>query len=477
MPQGFFILIYIERDIFMKKIQISDMTLTYKGNGLSFKEKIEIVRQLSHLNVDCIEIPVIENARVDTLFIRTVSSFVKNSILSVCAGMTIEGVELAAAALSCAEKARIKIAIPISTVGMEYDCHLKPPKVIELIAELINKATEKCKDVEFCALDATRADPDFLIQTIETALTAGANAVTVCDNAAEMLPDEFSEFINMLIRNIPSLSDVIFGVACDDNIGMAAASEILAAKAGATMLKTSVEGNAASFITVTEILKNCPQRTGLSSGIKYTELRRGTKQIEWILGSSQNNISAAIAESGEGPALDKNDEPSVIIDAVRKLGYELSDEDYGKVCEEFRRVAEKKTVTSRELDAIVASVALQVPPTYKLISYVINNGNIISASAQIKLSHNDDELTGIGIGDGPIDASFRTIEQIVGHHYELDDFQIQSVTEGREAMGSALVRLREGGKLYSGNGISTDIIGASIRAYINALNKIVYEEA
>ena len=158
------------------------------------------------------------------------------------------------------------------------------------------------------------------------------------------------------------------------------------------------------------------------------------------------------------------------------MGYDLSEDDNAKVYEEFLRVAAKKSVGSKELEAIVASVALQVEPTYKLVSYVINNGNIIPASAQIRVSKGDMVIDGVCIGDGPIDAAFLAIEQIIGHHYELDDFQIQSVTEGKEAMGSALVKLRSGGKLYSGNGISTDIIGASIRAYINAVNKIVYEE-
>ena len=155
----------------------------------------------------------------------------------------------------------------------------------------------------------------------------------------------------------------------------------------------------------------------------------------------------------------------------------MSEEDYAKVYDEFKRVAAKKSVGSKELEAIVASTALQVAPTYKLISYVINNGNIISASAQITLEKDGKEIAGIAIGDGPVDASFRAVEQIIGHHFELDDFQIQSVTEGREAVGSAIVRLRHDGKLYSGNGISTDIIGSSIRAYINAVNKIVHEEA
>ena len=173
--------------------------------------------------------------------------------------------------------------------------------------------------------------------------------------------------------------------------------------------------------------------------------------------------------------MDEKDDQETVISAVTKLGYDLSEEDQKKVYEEFLRVAKKKNVTSKELDAIVASAALQVPATYKLISYVVNNGNIISASAQITLEKDEKQMQGICVGDGPVDAAFRAIDQIIGHHYELDDFQIQSVTEGKEAMGSALVKLRADGKLYSGNGISTDIIGAGIRAYLNAVNKIVYE--
>jgi 2-isopropylmalate synthase len=140
-------------------------------------------------------------------------------------------------------------------------------------------------------------------------------------------------------------------------------------------------------------------------------------------------------------------------------------------------VSEKKVIGAKELDAIVASAAMQVPPTYRLRSYVTNSSNVMSASAQIELEKEGRLLQGISLGDGPIDAAFLAIERILGHHFELDDFQIQSVTEGREAMGEALVKLRSEGKLYAGRGISTDIIGASIRAYISALNKICYEEA
>ena len=148
-----------------------------------------------------------------------------------------------------------------------------------------------------------------------------------------------------------------------------------------------------------------------------------------------------------------------------------------KVYEAFKRIASKKEqVSTKELDAIIASAALQVPPTYKLDSFVITSGNTISATAHIKLMKNDKCIEGVSMGDGPIDAAFVAIENITGCHYELDDFQLQSVTEGREAVGQTVVKLRSGGKVYSGKGISTDIVAAGIQAYLSAQNKIVYED-
>ena len=241
----------------------------------------------------------------------------------------------------------------------------------------------------------------------------------------------------------------------------------------------AVGTNAVPLEIFAEMVKNCGNSFGFSSDIKYTQLHRIIKQINWVIENSKNGKNAvSSAEANDGNIiLDKSDSIDTVMTAVIKLGYDLGEEDKSKVYEEFKRVAEKKNVGVKELDAIVASVALQVPATYKLISYIVNNGNIISSSAQITLEKDGAECQGISMGDGPIDAAFHAIEQIIGTHYELDDFQIQSVTEGKEAMGSALVKLRANGKLYSGNGISTDIIGASIKAYLSAVNKIVYEEA
>ena len=196
-----------------------------------------------------------------------------------------------------------------------------------------------------------------------------------------------------------------------------------------------------------------------------------------VLTIEGGRIQGVALDDAPGVCLDSSDSISEVIQVVHQLGYDLSEEDNARVYEAFRRVAEKKHfVGTKELDAIIASAAMQVPSTYKIQNYVINSGNIITATANILIEKDGIQMRGVGIGDGPIDAAFQAIEKIIGHHYELDDFQIQTVTEGRDAMGSAIVKLRSGGRVYSGNGISTDIIGASIRAYISALNKIAYEE-
>ncbi len=459
----------------MRRIGIADATLCRADNAFSFKEKIDIARQLEKLDGDVIELPEIQNARIDTLLIKTISTFVKKNTISVAAGMSIESVENAAVALSTAAHPRIRIELPTSPVSMEYVCHKKPDKMLAWIEKVVSLAKEKCNSVEFCALDASRAEPAFLHTVIKTAIAAGADEITLCDDAGEMLPDDFAAFVKNIIEDIT----VPVNVRCNNQNSMACANAIMAVRAGASGVKTAVGDTGVSLEHFADMVKNCGNRYGFYSDIRYTELHRTVKQISWVLSnakSAKGSVTSAVIDD-EPLHLDVNDDKDTVTAAVIKLGYDLSEEDKSLVYQEFLRVAEKKRVGAKELEAIVASVALQVPPTYELINYVVNSGNIISTSAQITLRKDGKDLPGISIGDGPIDAAFSAIGQIIGYRYELDDFQIQAVTEGTEAMGSALVKLRFEGKLYSGNGISTDIIGAGIRAYINAVNKIVYEEA
>jgi 2-isopropylmalate synthase len=214
--------------------------------------------------------------------------------------------------------------------------------------------------------------------------------------------------------------------------------------------------------------------------VRTTVMKRITGQIAWMCQTGRSKTSPfdnGVQEDDGGIYLTSHDDLAAVMKVASRLGYDLSEEDGAKVYDAFHVIAAKKEkVGAKELDAIVASAAMQVPPTYTLDSYVVTSGNTVSATANLKLIRQDKPISGVSLGDGPIDAAFLAIEQITGHHYELDDFQIQSVTEGREAMGQTVVKLRSEGKVYSGRGISTDIVGASILAYINALNKIVYEE-
>lgn len=455
----------------MKQIKIADITLSGVNTALSFKQKLEIARKLERLGVDAIELPEIGSSKADTLLVRTASSFVKNSVLSVAATSSVESVERAAEALSSAARPRIRVELPMSAAVMEYSLHKKQDKMCDYVRKMVEKAKSLCDDVEFTAADATRGEEEFLKQAVKTAVDAGAGIVTICDDAGILLPDDFAAFVTRVTQDI----DAAVGVQCNNKNSVAVAAAILAIKNGAGYVKTSVDADVTPLRAFGAMLASIRENYGISSAIRSTELHRTIDQIDWIIsGKTQTASSREIID--DGLKLDINDTVDTVRDHVEKLGYDLSHEDIEKVYEEFRRIARKKKVGIKELDAIVASSALQVPSTYTLESYVINSGNIITSSAQITLNKDGKSMTGISVGDGPIDASFLAMEQIIGRHFELDDFSIQTVTQEKEAMGNALVRLRAGGKIYSGTGLSTDIIGASVRAYINAVNKIVYEE-
>lgn len=468
----------------MKTIKLIDMTLSrlpaLREGALSFKEKLEIARGLDRLKVDGIELAPIDGGKADQLANKTIAAMVAAPLT---ASVNVAGGDVAAAweSVRGAKQPRLNLLAPLSPVQMEYTCHKKAPAMLQAVSDQVAKARSLCESVEFSAVDATRAEKDVLCEAIEKALAAGANRVTLCDTAGILLPDEFTDFINDIRLSVPGLCAAELCVSVSDALSMGAACCAAAIAAGADGVKcVAVPSPWPTLAQLCRLVEVKGAAMDIACGLRTTELTRVTEQITRLLrprDEGESPLSNVAVGDISNVCLDEGDEIGEVVKVVRQLGYDLSDEDNAKVYEAFKRVASRKHfVGTRELDAIVASTALQVPSAYRIESYVINSGNVITATANILLSHNDEKLRGVGVGDGPIDAAFLAIEQIIGHHYELDDFQIQTVTEGRDAMGSALVKLRADGRVYSGNGISTDIIGASIRAYISALNKIVYEE-
>ena len=466
----------------MKKIRISEMTMKQAAEGfsLSFKEKIELSKLLDKLGVDVIELEGITNARVDSLRIKSIAAAVTDSAVAVPVQLSPESVQITWNALQQAKKPRLQVCAPVSAVQMEYLFHKKPEAMLAAISATVSACKAVCSDVEFIADDATRSESGFLQQAIGAALEAGATTVTLCDTAGTMLPAEFAAFVRQVCETVPELCNVCLGVACADTLTMADACAIASVAEGAAELKAaSYPLNGVSLANVSRLLAAKGEALGAECGVRVNQLSRIIDQIVWMCHSGKGKAAAMSGgeEDSAGIWLTAHDDAASVAKAVEKLGYDLSQEDAAKVYEAFLQIAKKKEqVSTKELDAIVASAAMQVPATYKLDTYVITSGNTISATAHIKLLKDGQPVEGVYIGDGSIDAAFLAIEKITGCHYELDDFQLQAVTEGREAMGQTVVKLRAGGKVYSGRGISTDIVGAGIQAYLSALNKILYEE-
>ena len=467
----------------MRAIRVSDITMreaaASKALSLSFKEKLEIVKILDRIGVGSIEVEGIESSKVDSLRIKSIASLVKNSTLAVPVKMDDDSIQAVWNAAKGAKHVRLQVEAAVSPSCMEYIQRKKADTLIADAAEAVAKCAQLTDDVEFVAIDATRTDVAYLARVIDAVVAAGAKTVTVCDAAGSMLPEEFAQFIADLYQATPQLKDIDLGISCCNNLNMADACAVAGVMAGASIVKaTSYPMGVVALDNVARIL--AAKALGAQSKVRVTELKRAMNQISRLCCDDRSKASlftGAVSEAVEGVVLTAGDDQATVMQYVERLGYSLSDEDAEAVFEAFKKIAaSKERVSATELDAIVASAALQVPPTYTLDGYVINSGLSFKATSHISLRKDGELIEAVSLGDGPIDSSFKSIESVVGKHYELDDFSIQAVTEGREAMGESVVKLIADGKVYSGRGISTDIVESSIRAYINALNKIAYEE-
>ena len=460
-------------------VRISDVTLKQKtAETLSFREKTELARILDRLQADVIELGMMKKPKADSLYIKTVCDIVKDAAVCVSASPDRESVDQVWNALKNAEHPRIQITAPVSLVQMEYLFHKKPEAVTAAVSDAVAYAKTLTDDVEFCAEDATRSEPEFLYQIIDAAVKAGASCVTVCDTAGNSLPEECADFVKEIKANVPAAS---LGMQCGNDIALADACSIAAAMAGCDEIKAAIYAEeCASLKNIASVIRKKGGGHDLSCNIRMVELKRLSDQASRMFTASRSKTTPfenGVRDSEPDRFFTSGDDIAAIVSESRRLGYDLSEEDQVKVYEEFKKISGKKDqVSEKEIDAIIASAAMQVPSTYTIENFNISSSNVFSSSAHIRLRKNGEVVESVALGDGPVDASFLAIEQIVGRHYELDDFQIRSVTEGREAMGETIVRLRSTGKVYSGRGLSTDIIGSSISAYISALNKIVYEE-
>ena len=457
------------------KVIICDETLrenlTGKSLEMSFKEKLTVARQLDELKVDIIGCGPINDPKTDSILVRTISTFIKNSKISCSAKATKESIDLAYDAIKGSKDAIIAIEFPSTVMQMEYMYHKKPEKMLETIKELISYAKSLGVLTEAVFLDATRAENKYMIDAINQA--SEADFISVMDSAGIALPNEFNAFVKNLKENTKTNK---FGIGCSNNLSLASASVIESIN-DIDYVKTTIFGDELPKLdNICEIIKTLGNKNKFEMNVDATKAKDLINDIRNGHASLNQPITSTDTVT-DVKLLDKNVKEEELNEIIKTLGYDLSVNDQNAVYESFLNTVSKKAqIKLKELDVIIANVAMQVPQTYKLDNFVINSGNKIKSTSTITMTKGNVELFGIAYGDGPIDASFKAIEQIIGRSFELDDFKIKATTEGAESMGEALIKLRYNGKLYSGNGVSTDINGASIRAYIQAINKIIYDE-
>ncbi len=462
----------------MRKINITDITLKKLSEerevSLLFREKTAIAVCADSLGADAVELPLVKNPREDKIIYKTIAQNVKNAVLAIPVGFTKEEVSVAWESIKEAGKPRLQVELPVSTIQMEYAYHVKQAVMLEKIAELIKEAKTFCGDVEFSALDATRADEDFLLSAAKEAEANGAEIITICDNAGVSTPEEIASLTKKVKENV----SIPVYVQVSDRISMGVASAFSAISAGADGVKCAMAGKE-TLLTgeFSDAISVCGARINAKTELDNTKIHSRIEDMLVGINHEEYEDEKTISDKKK-ILLDSDSSMAQVTQAAEILGYDLSESDIGNVYRALMQVSEKKgAVGAKEFEALIASYAMQAPSRYHFETYTTTSSNVTSSMSQVTLKSDGEVICGVSSGDGPIDAAFRAIEQCIGHHYELDDFQVQAVTEGKEALGSAVVRLRNNGKLYSGNGISTDIVAASIRAYINALNKIVFEEA
>ncbi len=469
----------------MKTLRVCDITLREAisdvGISLTFKEKLEIARMLDRIGVSVIELGELSDKKADTLLIKSIASAVSGSVVAVSIGLNADLIPSLWSALQECPNPRFQVCAALSTSRMEYVEHIKADRMKDVVSSAIADCRRLCEDVEFIAEDATRTDPDFLADVLSSAIAAGAGTVTVCDSAGVMLPDELRSFIDDLRERVPALNGVCLGVGCSNALNSADASAAAAILSGAGEIKAAAwPVNTVSLEGLSKILTAKASGYGVTYSLKTTELGHVLYNIARLCNTTKDGKSPfedGVREYSKDISFSRYDSIEEVMKGIALLGYDLDESDKLRVWKAFRQIVDKKSsIDIRELEVIIASETMQVPAAYTLENYAVTTGKGIDIIAHVKLRHGDELLDGLSLGDGPIDAAFLAIEKITGTHYELDDFQLQAITEGREAMGQTIVKLRSAGGVYSGRGISTDIVASGIQAYLNALNKIVYEE-
>lgn len=492
-------------------IKIFDTTLRdgeqSPGCSMNVSEKVRFARQLELLGVDVIEAGFAVSSPKDFEAVQSIAAAVEKPIVASLARLVKKDIDAACEATRNAAHPRIHTFIATSDLHLKHKLGMTREQVVAAIAEQVAYAKTLCDDVEFSAEDASRSDREFLSLCINAAVEAGANVVNLPDTVGYATPEEMSALFAYVRARLPH--EVEMSVHCHDDLGMGTACTLAAIRGGATQVEVTVNGigERAGNTALEEVVMALYTRGDYyhaATNINTKQLYRTSKLLSTITGVAVPPNKAIVGanafahESGihqdgvikerttyeiispevigipqNRMVLGKHSGKHAFRERLVTLGYFLTDAELERAFENFKDLADKKKiVTDRDIEALVSHSGVQHHRTVEYISFVINSGNTITSTAVVKLSVEGEERERVATGDGPVDACFKAIDKIVKQDVHLENYTIQSVTEGMDALGEVVVKIKYGPNVIMGRGLSTDIIEASIKAYLNAINKI-----
>ena len=503
-----------------EKVLIFDTTLRdgeqSAGIGLTTEEKLDIAKQLDRLGVDIIEAGFAASSPGDFEAVKTIAKEVRRPIIASLARCVADDVDQAWEAIKDAEHPRIHVFISSSDVQIMHQLRRNPEEVLGMAVSAVERAKGYCDDVEFSPMDATRTDADYLYKLVEAAITAGATTVNIPDTVGYAMPSEFAERIRSIKENVPNIDDAVLSVHCHNDLGNASANSIAAVQQGARQVEGCINGlgERAGNASLEEVIMSIETRKdllGVSTNVDTTQIYRTSRMVsditgfpvqpnKAIVGTNAFRHASGIHQDGvlkERTTFEIMEAQSVgwpsntlvlgklsgragLRARLDDLGFKLDQEQLNAAFEAFKDLADRKReVTDADLEALMADQRRTVSTSdvYKLEHVQVSTGNHEIPTATISLTKPDGEsVTDAATGTGPVDAVYEAINRVVQVPNVLTEFRVDAVTEGIDAIGDVTIRIEKDGKTYVGRGSDTDIIVASAKAYMNALNRLLTME-
>ncbi len=499
-----------------KRIYLFDTTLRdgeqTPGVSLNVHEKLQIAKQLEQLGVDVIEagFPIASNGDFEA--VMEIARNVREVTVAALARATKKDIDRAWEALKYAVKPRLHTFIATSDLHMEYKLKMAPEEVIQSAAEMVAYAKTLCPEVEFSPEDASRTSPQFLFRVLEAVIDAGADVVNIADTVGYMAPGEFGKLIRDIRENVPNIHKAILSVHCHNDLGMAVANSLAAVENGAEQVECTINGlgERAGNAALEEIVMALRTRHDVyntNTGIHTEKLYRTSKMVSYLTGVHVQPNKAIIGanafahESGihqhgmlshrqtyeimtpesvglkqNHIVLGKHSGRHAFEERLREMGYSsLTANEVTNIFAKFKDLADKKKfVMDDDIETLVSQETSKVSEAYTLEHFQITSGSGMLATSTVRIRHKDRVIEEAACGDGPVDATFKAIDRAVNMRITLEDYYIKAATGGRDALGQVTTKISVGSMVFVGHGASTDIIEASARAYVNAVNNMVY---